>query len=327
MTAKEIYSKTMPFNIAKLLLGLATVGISTVLLVILMGIGWLFGDGGMGITLLIWIAATGVVRFVLMHYAGYLVKAGHVAIICEACTKGRIPENQVDVGKAMVAGRFATSNIYFAIDKLVASAVKQIQNVLQEAGNLLDFIPGIDAVVGAGKLFISISLGYIDECCLGYTFYKKEQGAFESAADGVVIYVQNWKRLLKNAAKITITVIVLTAVMIILVFVILGLLFKLFGWSPLIAFLLACLIAWTLKYAFIDSWILVNMMIAYMDVAPSTQITFDLYNKLCNLSSYFRELFNKGREENSYRSMSEASNTNTSSEDSNATSKSPNITT
>jgi hypothetical protein len=34
-----------------------------------------------------------------------------------------------------------------------------------------------------------------------------------------------------------------------------------------------------------------------MQVAPSTQITFDLYNKLCGLSTKFKELFNKGQQE------------------------------
>ena len=75
MTAKEIYLKTMQFNWIKFVLGLATILISTVLFAILMGIGWLFGDGVSGIMLIIWLSATGVVRFVIMHYFGYLVKA------------------------------------------------------------------------------------------------------------------------------------------------------------------------------------------------------------------------------------------------------------
>jgi hypothetical protein len=35
-----------------------------------------------------------------------------------------------------------------------------------------------------------------------------------------------------------------------------------------------------------------------MEVAPSTEITFDLYGKLCGFSSKFKELFNKAKEEN-----------------------------
>lgn len=297
MTAKDIFTKTMPFAWAKLVLGLATVLISTVLFAILMGIGWLFGENGMLLMFLIWLGATGFLRFAIMHYMGYLVKAGHIAVIAEAFRSGRIPDNQVEVGKAMVLERFATSNVYFAIDKLVAGAVKQLQNALQKVGNALDFIPGMGAVTGLAQFFVSISLGYIDECCLGWTFYQKEQGAFQSAADGVVIYTQNWKVILGSAAKTMLSVLLLMAATVLAAFIPVGLIFKLLHWSPLAAFLLACLIAWSVKFAFIDSWLMVKMMVSYMEVAPSTQITFDLYGKLCNLSGKFKELFQKGRQE------------------------------
>lgn len=306
MTAKEIFHKTMPFNIAKLALGGLTVLLSALLFAILMGIGWLFGEGGMIVTFIIWIFGTGFIRFVIMHYLGYLVKAGHIAVIAEAVTTGRIPDNQVAYGKAQVTKRFLTSNIYFAVDKLVSAAVKQIQKAVGKVGNALDFIPGMGAVTGLAQFFVSISLGYVDECCLGYTFYQKEQGAFKSAADGVVIYAQNWKPLLGSAAKTMLKVILLMVVVALGIFVPIGLLFKVLGWSPLAAFLLACLIAWVVKYALVDSYIMIQMMTVYMGVAPNTQITFDLYSKLCGLSAKFKELFQKGKEEPSQPSYAAA---------------------
>lgn len=38
-------------------------------------------------------------------------------------------------------------------------------------------------------------------------------------------------------------------------------------------------------------------MVRYMQVAPSTEITYDLYGKLCGISTSFKELFQKGKEE------------------------------
>ena len=155
----------------------------------------------------------------------------------------------------------------------------------------------MEAVAGAAKFFVSISLGYIDECCFGWTFYNPQQGAFKSAADGVVIYAQNWKVLLKDAAKTMAKTIGLTVVIALVIFIPVGLLFKIFKWSGLVAFLLACLIAWVVKFAFMDSYIMCQMMVSYMQVAPTTVITFDLYSKLCSISSKFKELFNKGQAE------------------------------
>lgn len=297
MTAKHIFKKTMAFNYAKLMLGFATVLISVILLLILMGIGWLFGQSVSWIMLLIWIGAVGVVRFALMHYMGYLVKAGHIAVITEAIKTGEIPANQVNYGKGVVKERFATSNIYFGVDSLISGAVKQIQRIVGRTGDALDFIPGMGVITGVAKLFVSISLGFIDECCLGYTFYNKDQNAFKSAADGVVIYAQNWKSLLKNAAKTTVTVILLTIGLTLAVFVLIGGLFHILNWSGLVAFILACFVAWAVKFAFIDSWVLVKTMVCYMEVAPTTEITVDLYSKLSGMSTNFKKLFQKGEQE------------------------------
>ncbi|MBE6898730.1 MAG: zinc ribbon domain-containing protein [Ruminococcaceae bacterium] len=296
MNSKQLFSKTMPFVWVKLALGGATVLISAILLAIFMGLGWLFGETAMVIMFVLWISATGVVRFAIMHYAGYLVKAGHIAVIAEAFATGQIPADQVEYGKAVVTQRFVSSNIYFAVDELVTGAVKEIQKGIGKVGNALDFIPGIEAVAGLAQFFVSISLGYIDECCLGWTFLKKEQDTFKSAADGVVIYAQNWKVLLKDAAKTMLKTLLLTMVLALIIFVPIGLVFKILKWSGLAAFLLACLIAWVVKFAVMDSYIMIEMMSSYLTLAPATVITFDLYSKLAGISSKFKELWNKAGE-------------------------------
>jgi len=299
INANEIFRKTMPFVWAKLLLGIITVVASLLILAILLGIAYLFKSPGVGfVMVIIWLALTGVIRFFINHYIGFLVKAGHIAVITEAVTTGKVPENQVTYGKERVKERFATSNVYFLIDKMVAAAVRQIQKLVGKITGAMSSIPGMGSVTSLAQFFISISLGYIDECCLGYTFYKKEQKAFKSAADGVVIYWQNIKTLLASAAK-TMLMVVLGLVGITLVlFLIFGLLFvhvfHLPGW---IGFIIAVFLAITIKYAFMDSFILIRTMVAYMGVAPTTELKVDLYTKLCNLSSKFRELFNKGQEE------------------------------
>ena len=139
MTAKDIFRQTRPFCIAKLAIGGAVVLVLLVLLALLMGIGWIFGKIGMFIGLILWAGCIGAVRFAVMHYSGYLVKAGHVAVIAEAMKTGQVPANQISRGKELVSERFLTSNVYFAVDKLVGEAIKQIQKGLQKVSNKLDF--------------------------------------------------------------------------------------------------------------------------------------------------------------------------------------------
>ncbi|MBQ2969891.1 MAG: zinc ribbon domain-containing protein, partial [Bacteroidaceae bacterium] len=161
--------------------------------------------------------------------------------------------------------------------------------------SLLGSLPGADSVKSATNFFLNISLGYIDEFCLSYTFYNRDQNAYKSACDGVVIYAQNWKHLLKNAAMTALTVVVSILVVTLLAFVLFGGAFRLLGWSGFVAFVLAVMLTWTIKFAFIDSWMMVKMMHGYMQVAPTTTITFDLYTQLSGLSSSFKKLFNESR--------------------------------
>jgi hypothetical protein len=294
--AGAVFFKTMPFVWAKLILGLVTVIVSAVLLAVLMGIALLFDSGVVVfIMFLIWLGVVNIVRFVIMHYIGYMFKAGHIAVITEAVRTGRVPEHQVSYGTHMVKERFVTSNIYFVVDKLVSGAVKQIQRGVGKLGNKLGFVPGMKSVVGIAQFFVELSLGYIDECCLGYTFYKNRQNAFKSAADGVVIYAQNWKTLLASAGK-TMAMVILGMIGITLaLFIVTAMIFRIFAWPGWIAFIVAFLLALTIKFAFIDSFILVQTMVAYMGVAPTTRITFDLYGKLSGISTKFKELLNKGQ--------------------------------
>ncbi|MDE5908425.1 MAG: hypothetical protein K2H52_06795 [Lachnospiraceae bacterium] len=299
MSVKNIYFKTLKFVWLKLAIGAAITLICVLLLGICAGIAALLrSEAATLIMLTIWLLLTiGVYEFV-MYYVGYMIKAAHVAIITTAVTSGHIPDNMIETGKDMVKNRFAASNAYFALDRLISGAVKQLQKVVGGIDNIFGGIPGVSTLVNFLQVFIGIALGYVDECCLGYTFYQKDEGAFKCGCDGVVIYFQNAKHLLKDAAITSLIVIVATFVAWIVPFVLIGGIFALLGWSGLAAFLLALMVSMVVKAAFIDSYMLVKMMVSYMEVAPQTEITYDLYDKLCKLSSKFREMFRKAKDEN-----------------------------
>lgn len=297
MKAKDIFAKTTKFIWLKLAMGAAITVASVILLALFMLFGTLIGGSAPIFMGLLWIGCTwGVYRFA-MSYVGYLIKAGHVAVIAEICTTGNVPDNMFNYGKEKVKARFATSSVYFAVDRLVSGSVRQLQRASGKVGDLFSAIPGMSFVTSLVQTFIGVVLGYIDECCLGWCFVKEEENSFKASCDGVVIYFQNIKHLLKSSAKVTLLVVALTFLAWLVPFLLLVGLFKLLNWSIALAIVLAVIIAATLKSAFIDSWMMIEMMTSYMEVAPSTGISFDLYDKLCKLSRKFRQLFEKGREQ------------------------------
>jgi len=304
MKTSQIFSGTMVFCWAKLGLGLLDVLVGALLFAVMMGIAALTNSGEVGaVMLFIWIGVWGVVHWIIKHYLSYLIKAGHVAVVAQCFKDGAIPSDPFAFGKDQVKARFATSNVYFLVDKLVAGAVKQLQKVLGKVTSLLGNIPGGSTIQTIGNLFIDISLGYIDECCLGYAFYHSEQNVYKSSADGVVVYVQNWKQLLKDGAITTLIVLLTILVVTLLAFALIGGLFRILEWNMLVAVVLSLGVSVVIKSAFVDSWIMVKMMCSYFTAAGTTVITYDLYGKLSNMSGRFKELFKKGAETEPYQAL------------------------
>ena len=297
MKTKDVYLKTMKFVWLKLALHAAIFCVAALLLLVFLWIGRAGEGSGIIISLTIWLILVGSIYGLVQRYVGYLLKAGHVAMVTTLMTTGTLPENQFEAAKNMVKERFLTANVYFVVDRLVSGAVSQLQKGVEKVGSLFDSIPGISSIMAFAQLFIHIALNYIDECCLGYTFLHSEQSAFKSAADGVVIYFQNWKKLLKDAAVTALIVMVITFLSALVPFLIISAVFAAWGVHWLFALLLAVMVAAGIRSSFVDSYMMVKMMVSYMETAPSTQITFDLYEKLCRLSGKFKSLFEKGQQE------------------------------
>lgn len=300
MKANDVFQKTIKFVWLKLALGGCAIAFSIVLGLLLMGLSALFDNGVAAVyALVIWFCLSIAAIGISQYYLGYLLKAGHIAVVTSLVTTGSLPENPFEYGIGMVKKKFATAAAYFAVDRLVSGAVRQINGGLDIVGNILGKIPGMESVVSFAKSFVNIALGNVDECCLAYTFYHEEQSVFKSAADGVVIYFQNWKTVLKDALKTAFVTFIISAVAwFLLLFVTIGALSILGipGFSAFfVAFMLAMMIILIVKSAVMDSYTMVCMVCSYMQVAPATEITFDLYDKLCNLSSKFKSLFQKAK--------------------------------
>ncbi|MCM1553860.1 MAG: hypothetical protein NC092_14425, partial [Butyrivibrio sp.] len=75
------------------------------------------------------------------YYLGYLLKAGHIAVVTALVTKGSLPEDSFAYGIETVKKKFATAAAYFAVDRLVSGAVNQINNGLDIVGNVLGKLP------------------------------------------------------------------------------------------------------------------------------------------------------------------------------------------
>ena len=234
------------------------------------------------------------------EYIGYMIKAAHVAVIGELALYGKVPEGVklTDYGKQKVKERFLTANAFFAIDKLMSSAVQQIQNMISKVGGMFEKIEIIQTIISIVNIFIGIVLGYVDEAVLARVFQKKEDGAWKASCDGVVLYFQNWKEILKNAVGITLGVVLFYAVGMGILY---GIIFLISGGARDIWAVFFLIVAFfvidVIKVSFIDSYVTISVVNKYLPLTINQTPALDIYEKAQGWSKKFKEMCTKASEE------------------------------
>ena len=303
MKNSDIFKKTMPFVWGRLGMQFA-LNIGMILYVVI--VFWLLFsilDGAGFVAVIIGLAALGIgIRLYSFgcEYISYMIKAAHVAVIGELALNGKLPDgvNMKTYGKERVKERFLTANVFFAIDKLMSGAVRQIQNGISRIGGMFEKIQIVQTIISIINVFVGIVLGYVDEAVLARVFQKKEDGAWKASCDGVVLYFQNWKAILKNALGITLGVVAFYAVGMGALYGIIALISGGAGdgWAILFLFI-AFFIIDAIKVSFVDSYITISVVNKYLPLTMNQQPALDIYEKGQKWSKKFKDMCNKAKEE------------------------------
>lgn len=279
MTSKEIYKGTKKFPARLLLLNIFCAVASIVIGGLLAGVGLLVKSegmviGGLVVGVIIYITSAAIVQ----HYIGYMFKYGAVYAIAKSHANGYISKTYFNDSVEYIKTGFLKANAYFVLDRLVSGAVRGVTKL---ANFVLGFLP--DNLKNIINTFIDIYLNYIDECCLGWSMIHPEDNVVKSSCDGVVIYYQNAKDLLKPAFMTSIRVLLTRFIILVS-----GCFFIFF--PPL------TMAWWVLVFAVVSPYlehrVLCNTMVAYLDLADNTEIRTDLYAKL-NKCRPFQKLRSK----------------------------------
>ena len=161
--------------------------------------GWAFGGAPLGA--LIGFGLTSAILYWGREYLLYLVKAAHIAVLVELLDGRSVPagQSQIAYGKRFVETHFLEASVLFGVDQVV----KAVLRILFRSMNwfaLFMPIPGFRALVRLAEAAIRVSLTYVDEIILAYLIRTRTRNPWATAGDGIVLYAQNYKHLLKNAA-------------------------------------------------------------------------------------------------------------------------------
>ncbi len=298
-----LMAKTLPFIVFRIIVYVG-IAIAYVLATgVGVGVGWgvgAFGSEDFHAATTFWGGAIGFgvtagVLYFLREYILYMVTAGHLAVLVELLDGRDIPDGrgQIDYAQQMVKERFAEANVLFAVHQLIKGVLGAITGLVQGVASFLP-IPGLEQFIGLVKVFLRIAVGLIDKVVLAYAFRTRSTNPWASAQTAVVLYAQNYKIMLKNAAWLTIITYGLSFVVFLVMLVPAGLAVYLIpgGWSAG-GFLFALVFAWAVKAALIEPFTIACMMQVYFQTIEGQQPDPAWEARISSVSKKFNEMKDK----------------------------------
>jgi hypothetical protein len=303
-TAASLMAKTLPYALARFGMLLAFSVATIIWFVMVFGIGGLLGAVvhpwiGLGW----WVAGLGVYGWawwVVVRYALYLLQAGHIAVLTELITTGKIgsgSEGMFRYGRRIVTERFGQVNLLFALDLLVRGVVQAFNRTLNWVAGALP-IPGMQSIAGLLAAVVRAATTYIDETILSYNLARGDENAWRSSKDALIYYCQNSREILKTAVWVVVIDKVLTAViwmvMLLPAFLLLAVLPA--AWAPggfVAGLVIAALLASNVRQAFLKPVFLIMVMTKFHVRVRGQAIDLEWDQRLTSVSDKFREIKDK----------------------------------
>lgn len=298
--ALGLLARTLPFVIFR---AVVYFGIAAALVIVTgagAGIGWgigAFGDEEFRASSTVWggtigFGATVGVLFFLRDYVLYIVKAGHIAVMVEIMDGGSVPggRSQIDHARAVVTERFGEASTLFALDQLIKGVIGAVTGLIEGILSILP-IPGLDRLMGVVRAYLRLAVGLVDEVMLAHSIRTRSTNPWASSQDALVLYAQNVRPMLVNAAWLTLIVWGLSAVFFVLmlapaaavVWLIPG------AWSAG-GVIFALVFAWAVKAALIEPFALACLMQVFFKVTEGQTPNPEWRGRLEGASSKFKTL-------------------------------------
>lgn len=298
--ALGLMMRTAPFLLFRIVVYF---GITAALIIVTgtgAGVGYgvgLFGDDDFLATSTFWGGAVGFgltagVIFFFRDYILYLVKAGHIAVMVELLDGKQVPggQGQIAYARQVVTERFGQASALFALDVLIKGVINVVTGLLEGIFSILP-IPGVDRLMGALRAYLRLAVGLIDEVILGHAVRTRSENAWEAAHDGLVLYAQNARPMLINAAWLTL----ITWVLALVVFLVMlapaaAVVWLLPGDSSAGMFVFAVVFAWAVKAALIEPFAVACMLQVFFQVTEGQEPMPEWKGRLTRASDKFRQL-------------------------------------
>jgi hypothetical protein len=240
---------------------------------------------------------TAIVLYFLRQYLLYLVKAAHIAVLVEILDGRSIPagQGQIGYGVQFVKNHFAEASVLFGVDQVVKAILRALFRIINLFTMFLP-IPLLGNLIRIAEAVVRNSLTYVDEVILAYLIRTRTTNPWETAKDGVILYAQNYRTMLKNAVWLSVFMWGMT----LLIFALLlapaaGFMMWMPGTNAvgIWAFMFAVVVAVALKKALLEPLAIASLMQVYFKVIEGQKPDPEWSARLDGASRGFRALGQK----------------------------------
>jgi hypothetical protein len=226
------------------------------------------------------------------EYILYLVKAGHIAVLVELLDGKPMPEGRSQIAHAAetVRSRFAQASVLFAIDQLVKGVIRAITGLVRGILSVLP-LPAVQQLAGILHAFLRVAVGFIDEVILAHAIRTRSDDPWNSARNALVLYGQNYRVMLRNAAWLAAFIYLLSFVVFLVMLAPAALVVYLMpgAWAAG-GVVFALIFAWSVKAALLEPFAIACMMQVFFRTIEGQQPDPQWEAKLEQMSAHFRKL-------------------------------------
>jgi hypothetical protein len=230
--------------------------------------------------------------YLAREYILYLVKAAHIAVLVELLDGRAIPvgQGQLQFGAQAVKTHFAESSVLFGVDQIIKGVLRAFFRTINFFTAFLP-IPALQSLIRLAEHVVRMSLTYVDEIILAYLIRTHTTNPWATAKDGLILYVQNYKHFLKNAAWLSVFLWLTTAAIFIVLIGPAALIVALVpGHLTVWAFAFAFIFAWALKAAVLEPVAIASLMQVYFKTIEGQKPDPEWEARLDSVSGRFKEL-------------------------------------
>jgi len=238
----------------------------------------------------------------LFRYLMHLIECGHVAVLTELIVHGTISnggESMFAYGRRIVTQRFGEVSALFAMNLTVRGVLNAFHRTLDWVDELLP-IPGLESITRLLNAILRAATRYMDKTIFSYNLACNAESPWENSRDGIVLYCQNAKAILKTSVWIVALELILTVVMWLVLLVPAAAITVLLPHSVreaggVVTVFIAILFAFAARSAFVKPLFLIMIMTRFHALIEDQPINAEWVGYLDQLNIGFRDLANKAQ--------------------------------